>query len=119
MTIYNVHLYRELRLVFHEIEADTPQAAATIAHDEPTDNADEVNDCEGITLSAVVDVVGDEEYEHSVYIDFEDERPSKVAAQALAACRMVVERWERGDLAEAARMCQAAIDEAESLTITL
>lgn len=31
-------------------------------------------------------------------------------AEALAACRMVVERWESGDLAEAARACQAVID---------
>jgi hypothetical protein len=34
------------------------------------------------------------------------------APRLLAACRMVVERWEIGDLAEAARMCQAAIFEA-------
>ena len=27
----------------------------------------------------------------------------------LAACRMVIARWERGDLAEAARACQAAV----------
>ena len=33
----------------------------------------------------------------------------------LAACRMVVERWERGDLAEAARACQEAIDEATTM----
>ena len=30
----------------------------------------------------------------------------------LAACRMVVDRWERGDLAEAARACSDAIAEA-------
>ena len=33
-----------------------------------------------------------------------------VAAPALlAACRMVIDRWEHGDLAEAARTCQAAV----------
>jgi hypothetical protein len=33
-----------------------------------------------------------------------------VAAPALfAGCRMVIDRWERGDLAEAARACQTAI----------
>ncbi len=38
-----------------------------------------------------------------------------VAAPALlAACRMVVERWERGDLAEAARACRDAIDDYEA-----
>lgn len=31
------------------------------------------------------------------------------APELLAACRLVVERWESGDLAEAARECQAAI----------
>jgi hypothetical protein len=36
-----------------------------------------------------------------------------VGPKLLAACRMVVERWERGDLAEAARTCSAAIAEAE------
>jgi len=34
------------------------------------------------------------------------------APRLFDACRMVVERWETGDLAEAARMCQAAIAEA-------
>ena len=29
--------------------------------------------------------------------------------ELLAACRMVVDRWERGDLAEAARACQDAV----------
>jgi hypothetical protein len=34
-----------------------------------------------------------------------------VSAPALLwACRMVVARWERGDLAEAARACQAAVE---------
>ena len=31
-------------------------------------------------------------------------------ADALSACRMVVDRWESDDLAEAARACQAVID---------
>jgi hypothetical protein len=31
MTTYNVHLYREMRLDFGGIEADTPEAAAAIA----------------------------------------------------------------------------------------
>ena len=37
------------------------------------------------------------------------------APELLAACRMVVERWERGDLAEAARACQKAIDAFETV----
>jgi hypothetical protein len=38
------------------------------------------------------------------------------APKLLAACQMVVDRWERGDLAEAARVCNAAIAEAEAAT---
>ena len=38
----------------------------------------------------------------------------EIAAGLLAACRMVVERWEHGDLAEAARACQDAIDAYEA-----
>jgi hypothetical protein len=46
--------------------------------------------------------------------DWEDGAPAATAAvpRLLAACRMVVDRWERGDLAEAARACGAAIAEA-------
>ena len=36
-----------------------------------------------------------------------------VAPKLLTACRAVVERWESGDLAEAVRMCAAAVAEAE------
>ncbi len=114
MTIYNVHIYREMRLVFGGIEADTPEAAATIARDKPTEEADSIDDCDGETLAALVDLLGDEEYERSEMIDFEAERERKAAAALLAACRMVVDRWERGDLAEAARACSAAIAEAEA-----
>lgn len=32
-------------------------------------------------------------------------------ADALDACRWVIENWESGDLAEAARACQDVIDE--------
>lgn len=35
-------------------------------------------------------------------------------AGALSACRMVIDNWESGDLAEAARACQAVIDEHDS-----
>ncbi len=113
MTTYNVHIYREMRLVFGGIEADTHEAAAAIARDKPTDQADSIDDCDGETIAALVDVAGDEEYRHTRAIDFEPERQRKAASKLLAACRMVVDRWERGDLAEAARACSAAIAEAE------
>jgi hypothetical protein len=39
-------------------------------------------------------------------------RLASAAPELLEACRLVVARWEQGDLAEAARSCQAAIAEA-------
>ena len=36
MTNYNIHIYREIRLVFRDIKAETPEAAAAIARDRPT-----------------------------------------------------------------------------------
>jgi len=114
MTLYNVHIYREMRLVYDGITADTPEAAAAIARDQPTGDAVEIDDCEGETLSALVDVAGDEEYEQSRFIAFEEERLRQASPALLAACRMVVDRWERGDLAEAARACSDAIAQAEA-----
>ena len=63
MTKYNVHIYREMRLTFDGIEADTPEAAAAIARDKPTGDADDIDDCDGENLAALVDVAGDEDYE--------------------------------------------------------
>jgi hypothetical protein len=114
MTIYNVHIYREMRLLFGNIEAESLEAAASIARLRPTDEADSIDDCDGETFYACVDVQGDEEYEQSRWIDFESERLRMAAPALLTACRMVVDRWERGDLAEAARACSAAIAAAEA-----
>ena len=83
MTHYIVHIYREMRLSFEDIEADTPEAAAAIARDKPTSDADDIEDCEGENLSALVDVAGDEEYAQSRYIDFESERQRKAAPKLL------------------------------------
>jgi len=112
MTTYNVHIYREMRLMFEGIEADSPEAAASIARDKPASDADSIDDCDGETFAALVDLVGDEDYRHSRGIDFEAERLRKTYPALLAACRMIVDRWERGDLAEAARACSDAIAEA-------
>ena len=65
MTKYIVHLYREMRLSYADIEADTPEAAAAIARDQPTGDADDIEDCEGENLAALVDMAGDEDYEQS------------------------------------------------------
>lgn len=49
--------------------------------------------------------------------DDEDQANARLMAAApalLAACKLVADRWERGDLAEAARACAAAVDQAEA-----
>jgi hypothetical protein len=89
MTIYNVHVYREMRIKFDGIEAPTPEAAAAIAAGKPTDEAADIADCEGENLAALVDVVGDEEYEQSRAIDFEPERLRKAASRLLDALRCI------------------------------
>jgi hypothetical protein len=88
--IYNVHIYREMRLVFGGIAADTPEAAATIAYDKPTDEADSIDDCDGETLSALVDLQGDEEYEQSRIIDFDNERLRKAVPELLASLEAIL-----------------------------
>lgn len=91
MTLYNVHVYREMRLRFIGIEADTPQAAADIAHGSPTKDADDIDDRDGQDLSALVDTLGDEEYEDSKTIDFEAGRLLNAAPDLLAACQAALD----------------------------
>jgi hypothetical protein len=100
MTTYTVHIYREMRVVFGGIEAETPEAAATIARDMPTGDADDIDDCEGESFSALVDVQGDEEYEHSRFIDFEVESQRKLLPELLEALRraeFLMHRVHQGD----------------------
>jgi hypothetical protein len=86
--IYNVHIYREMKLRFDGIKAATLEAAAAVARDKPTDEADDIDDCEGKTLAALVDLVGDEEYEHSRIIDFESEQPPNPGSLIITALQM-------------------------------
>jgi hypothetical protein len=128
MTIYNVHIYREMRLAFGGIEAATPEAAAATARDKPTEEADSIEDCNGDDLAALVDEAGDEEYERSLTIAFEPERRRKAASRLLAALEAVLpyaegegeslyERWKRdGDLQikDASDRCGRALDQARA-----
>ncbi len=97
MTTYNVHLYREMRLYFPAIEANFPEEAAQIAADKPTAEAEQIHDCEGETLSALVDVQGDEEYRQSVNVDFEVERLRKAAPALLEACQLLDRAYRDGE----------------------
>lgn len=86
MTLYNVHIYREMRLRFDDIEADTPEAAAAIARERTAEDASIVDECDGLTRAALVDEIGDEEYERSVTIEFaQDPRPAPDGRDPLVA----------------------------------
>ena len=89
MTRYIVHMFREMRVTFADIDADTPEAAAAIGLCKTTDEADDIEECNGEDLSAVVDLAGDEDYGQSVTIDFEPERIRKSASALLEALEYV------------------------------
>jgi hypothetical protein len=121
MTKYNVHIYREMRLFFPGIEATTPEEAANFAGDKPTYEAEYTEDCDGENLSALVDVVGDDEFSQSATIDFEPERTRKAAPrliEALERAEFLMRRVAKGDhqafgnLADAAGQARAAITQA-------
>jgi hypothetical protein len=100
---YNVHIYREMRLTYGGIKAESQEAAASIAREKLTSDADSIDDCDGETIAALVDVQGDEEYEQSRMINFEAERLRKAAARSLAALEAVAElrrKWRSQDEAE-------------------
>jgi hypothetical protein len=97
MTKYNVHIYREMRLFFPGIEAATPQEAANLATDKPTYEAEYTEDCDGENLSALVDVVGDDEFAQSATIDFEPERMRLAARQLMAALEYALEYLKAND----------------------
>src|SRR5947209_4970481 len=77
MTRYNVHVYREMRLVFEGIEARGRASA----------EADDIDASDGETFAALVDVVGDEDFRHSQMLDFETERLRRAAPLLLEALK--------------------------------
>jgi hypothetical protein len=105
----------ERALAYYDVEAENPRAAAENWSDgEFRDRDDEALDSEGPTI--VRERQADGTWRRVPNCEWEDETPvaDTVVPQLLAACRMVTERWERGDLAEAARACSAAIAAAEA-----
>jgi hypothetical protein len=117
MPLFNVHIYREMRLTFERIEAETPEAAAQIARDGLTEDADDIEDCDGEDLGALVDLIGDEHYEHTISIDFEAEKLRKAAPELLAALQAASD-WIDAQLGvprtDIQAMVQAAIAKATS-----
>lgn len=100
MTLYNVHLYREMRAFFPGIEAATPEEAAQITADKPTDEADFTEDCDGENLAALIDVVGDDDFTQSVTIDFDAERLRKAAPELLEALQTLADQVDEDCPAE-------------------
>lgn len=91
MTKFNVHIYREMKLLFMGVEADTPEAAAEIAEPLTLNDAvyqNCVEECEGQTFAALVDVVGDKDYSLSRVVEFEPELQRKAAPKLLRALEM-------------------------------
>jgi hypothetical protein len=80
MNTYNVHLYRVMCLFFPGITAETPEEAARFSADKPTSDAERIEECDGETLGALVDVVGDEDFDQSQMISLD---PVRDAAPAL------------------------------------
>jgi hypothetical protein len=95
---YNVHLYREMRLSFPDIKADSPQLAALLASQLPTEDAASIDDCNGDDFGALVDVQGDQDYSQSVMIDFEGERLRNAAPKLLEALDYLLEQSVDMDL---------------------
>ncbi|WP_422929698.1 hypothetical protein [Singulisphaera sp. PoT] len=74
MTLYHVHLYREMRITFEGIEAETPQSAAAIARRMSAGEAVAIEECGGENLAALIGEAGDDAFERAVSIDFSAER---------------------------------------------
>jgi hypothetical protein len=70
-TVYNIHLYREMRLYYPGIKAASHDEAARIAAARCSADAETVEDCDGKNLAALVDVDGDTEYLQTRTIDFD------------------------------------------------
>ena len=103
MTLYDVHLYREMRLLFEEIEAATPQEAAQIARNRSSQEADVIDECHGDDFRALVEFVEPSPY-RSVMIDFTPDPRRKAALQVLEALQEALNEIEyhHGDMLAAA-----------------
>lgn len=88
MPKFNVHIYREMRLVFPGIEAETHEDAAAIASLKETGEAESVEEENTLDRSALVDVVGDAEYKESRFIDFKPELQEKMFSELLDALKV-------------------------------
>ena len=87
MKAYNVHIYREMRLSFPGMVANTAEEAARLAAEMPSEAARALEDCDGENLAALVGVIGREDCQQSRMIDFDPVRaiaPDILTVLALA-----------------------------------
>jgi hypothetical protein len=94
-----------------EVEAETPEQAIALTRRQPEKLLDAAEECNGEypwdEFAALA-----EDGRELLRVLATEARVREAAPVLLAACRMVVDRWERGDLAEAARACAAAVEKA-------
>jgi hypothetical protein len=124
MPTYNVHLYREMRLFFPGIEAESPEQAARLAGDKDFDDANDFSDCDGENLAALVDLVGDEDFSKSIIIDLD---PMKASAEELYDALIIAlpyvegalddEAFKKGAVCKDVKVIRAAIAKAQGETL--
>ncbi len=98
MTKYNVHIFRELRLYYPGIEAESHEAAAEAASKLTLDEAQDIHECDGSDFGALVDVPGDDLFIYTRAIDFEPGRMLDAAASLLEALDYLLEQTVDQDL---------------------
>jgi hypothetical protein len=90
MPTYTVHVYREMRVKFTGIEADSMEEAARAGADLRTDQADDVEDCVGANLSAVVDLDCDDDFGRTEGVAFEAGRMMDTGPEMLSALEELI-----------------------------
>ena len=113
MPTYNVHLYREMRLFFPGIEADTPQQAAKLVADKPINEATTIEDRDGESIAALVDLVGDENFSESVTIDLNQ---GEGTAPSPKVTLLTIKEWFLTGEIDGVKFCQdSIIDEIDTV----
>jgi hypothetical protein len=116
MKIYNVHIYREMRLFFPGIIASTAEEAARLAAEMPSGAAEALEDCDGENLAALVGVIGREDRQQNWMIDFDPVRaimPDLLTALALAL--PILQEAVRAHLLSDAPTARRALDRVASV----
>lgn len=91
-TVYNVHVYREMRLFYPDVVATSHEDAALLAAAKRSDDADLIDDCDGESFAALVDVDGDPDYCQSRTIDFPAAQLRNCALELLKALELLIQK---------------------------